>query len=105
MHLAVMAGEPERHGVAEAARDGGVLRGQAARRLGETDLVAGEQRAFGGVGDFEVAVTGDRANANGHRPLERLGRRLALLQPTIACPSSCTTLAADSGSSAPMARW
>jgi hypothetical protein len=75
-----MAGEAQRHCIAEAARDRCVVRSQAAGRLGETDLVAGEQGTFGGVGDFEIVMPGHRANANGDRPLERLRRRLAFLQ-------------------------
>ncbi len=46
MHLAVVAGEAERHRVADAARDGGILRRQPARRLGKAHLLL--KQAAGG---------------------------------------------------------
>ena len=79
MHLAVVAGEPKRHRVADAARDRRILLRQPARGLGKTDLLRKKQRAVGGERDVEVVLAGDRAHAAGHRALERLGRCLALL--------------------------
>ena len=84
VHLAVVAGEAKRHGVAEAARDRRVLQRQPARRLRQAHLLRHEQRAVGGEGHLDVALAGDRAHAAGDRPLERLGRRLALLRAS--CP-------------------
>ncbi len=79
MHLAVVAGEAQRHGVADAARDRRVLRRQPARRLRQPHLLRQQQRPVGGERHVEVALAGDRAHAARDGPLERLGRRLALL--------------------------
>jgi hypothetical protein len=73
--LGIVHGELQRHGVAVAAHDRGVLRRELARRLGQARLVTREARLVGGIGDFEVAA-GDGAHAGGDRALERLGRAL-----------------------------
>src|ERR1700730_19213417 len=48
---------------------------ESARRPRKPRLAAGKARALGGKTDFEIALAGDRAQANADGALERLGRR------------------------------
>ena len=49
-------------------------RTELARRLRQPDLAANDAGALGCERDFELGLLGDRAQATGHRALERLGR-------------------------------
>ena len=74
MHHRIMTGELERDRIGMAAHDRGVRPGELARRLGQPCLAADDAGAFGGKGDFELGLAGNRAQAARDRPLERLGR-------------------------------
>ena len=84
MHVGVVAGEPQRHGITMAAHDGRFLRGQLAGWLGQTGasalLGADQRRTFRRETDFEVMTAGHGAHATGDRPLERLSRRGLVLR-------------------------
>ena len=75
MHRRIMAGEPQRNRVGVAAHDGRLPLVEPARRLRQPHLAAGKAGTLGGEGDLDVALAGDRAQADADRALERLGRR------------------------------
>ena len=74
MHARIVTGELERDRVGVPAHDRGLAGGELARRLRQPDLAADHAGALGREGDFEVGLARDRAQAAGHRALERLGR-------------------------------
>ena len=76
MHGRVVAGEPQRDRIGVAAHDGRLALIEPARRLRQPRLAAGQPGALGGEGDLEIALAGDRAQADADRALERLGRRV-----------------------------
>ena len=84
MHLGIVAGETQRHGIGVAAHDRGILRIEPSRRLGQPCF-----RAFRGadqagalwrVGHLELGVARHRTHATSDRPLERLLGRLGFLR-------------------------
>ena len=76
MHGRIVTGEPQRHRIGVAAHDRGLALGEPARRLRQPRLAAGQARPLGGERHFEIALAGDRAQADADRALERLGRRV-----------------------------
>jgi hypothetical protein len=73
MHAGIVTGELERDRVGMPAHDRSLARGELARRLRQPDLAADNAGTLGGEGDVELALARDRAQAAGHRALERLG--------------------------------
>ncbi len=75
VHGRIVTGEPERNRIGVAAHDRRLALVEPPRRLRQPRLAAGEPRPLGGERNFEIALAGDRAQANADRALERLGRR------------------------------
>ena len=75
MHRRVVTGEPQRDRIGVAAHDGGLALIEPPRRLRQPRLAAGEPRTLGRERHFEIALAGDRFQANADRALERFGRR------------------------------
>ena len=75
VHVGIVTGELERDRVGMAAHDRGFLARELARRLRQPRLAADHAGTLGGVGDLQLGLARDRAQAAGHRALERLGRR------------------------------
>ena len=75
MHRRVVTGEPQRDRIGMAAHDRRLAFVEPARRLRQPRLAAGQAGALGGEAHFEIALAGDRAQADADRALERLGRR------------------------------
>jgi hypothetical protein len=61
VHDIVVAGEAQGGGIGVTTNDGGVLRRELARRLGQLDLAAGQSGPLGRIGDFELGVPGNGA--------------------------------------------
>ena len=82
MDRVVVAGEPQRHRIGEAAQDRRLARIGLARRLGQArarPVRPADQRGLvGGEGDFEFGMARHRARAGGERALERLVGRIRL---------------------------
>ena len=76
VNLRIMTGEFQRDGISMAAHDRGIALGHLARGLRQPRFARRKARPLGGEGDFELGRSRDRAQAAGHRALERLGRRL-----------------------------
>ena len=74
MDRRIVAGEPQRQRVADAAGDCDIGRRRLARRLRKLCLLAGERRPVGSEGHFQIRLGGDRPHAADHSALERLGR-------------------------------
>ena len=74
VHPRVVTGELECDGVSVAAHDCGLPPTELSRRLGQTRLAGDDAGAFGGKGNFEFGLAGDRTQASRDRALERLGR-------------------------------
>ncbi len=74
MHEGVVAGHAQGDRIGVAAHDGGVGARELAGRLGQTRLAAHHAGPLGGKRHFELGMARDRAQAAGHRALERLGR-------------------------------
>ncbi len=72
----VVTRELERDGVGVSAHDRRIGTGELARRLRQAGLAADDAGTLGGECDFKLGLAGDGAQAAGHRPLERLGRRV-----------------------------
>ena len=68
----VMAGNPQRHGVAIAAGDRQLLPRNLAAWIGQLDLVADQRRAVVRKGNFDTRLVGDGAHAIGQGLLQRL---------------------------------
>ena len=75
VHRRIVTSEPQRDGIGMAAHDGGLALVEPARRLRQPHLAAGQAGPLGGKRDFEIAIAGDRAQADADGALERLGRR------------------------------
>ena len=75
MHRRIVTGEPQRDRVGVAAHDRGLALVEPARRLRQPRLAAGKAGPLGGERDLEIALAGDRPQADADRALERLGRR------------------------------
>jgi hypothetical protein len=69
-----MAGEPQRDRVGMAANDCSLALVQSPRRLRQTRLAADKPRPFRGKVDFEIALAGNRFEANSDGALKGLGR-------------------------------
>ena len=84
VHICVMAGHAQGHGIRMAAHDGRLARGELARGLGQARLGAitraREGGSLGGEGHLEVAVLGHGPQAARHGPFERLLRGFGLLR-------------------------
>ncbi len=74
----IVAGEPQREGIGEPAKDRRLARVGLARRLRQPGLrplrPGDERRLVGGKGDLELRMARHRAGARDERPLERLVR-------------------------------
>ena len=70
----VVAGHAQRDRVGMAAHDRGIGRRELARRLRQPRLAARHAGPFGRERDLKLGLARDRAQAAGHRALERLGR-------------------------------
>ena len=88
----VVAGEPQREGVGEPAKDRRLARIGLARRLRQPGLrplrPGDERRLVGGEGDLELRMARQRAGAGDERPLERLVRLIRLSRPACGCWSA-----------------
>jgi hypothetical protein len=108
----VVTGELECDGVGVAAHDCGLRAAELSRRLGQTRLAGDDTGAFGGKGNFELGLAGDRTQASRDRALERLGRGFLrrISGPDVRRHHSVTgiqlsaTLTDDSGNSTPKQR-
>ena len=66
----VVAGAPQRHGIAQPAGDRDVVARRLLRQLRQPRAVAGQRRLVLGEGDFQLVVAGDRAHADADGALE-----------------------------------
>ena len=74
MHRRIMAGEAQGNRVGVAAHDGRLPIIEPARRFRQPHLVGGQAGTLRGECDLDVALAGNRAQANTDGALERLGR-------------------------------
>ena len=75
VHRGVVARELERDRVGMTAHDRGLLPVELARRLRQPHLAANQSRPLGRKRHLKLGLFRDRAQAAGHRALERLGGR------------------------------
>ena len=121
MHRRVVTGEPQRDRIGVAAHDCSFPRVEPPRRLRQPRLAAGKPGALCREADFEIALAGNRAQADADRSLERFSRRVlgGRFRLDVRGHSSCSfprgrgkvnatyesaTLTADSGNSCPKQR-
>ena len=76
VHFGIVAGEFQRDRVGVTAHDRGIAPGHFARRLRQPRLAWRQPRPLGRERHLKLRLSRDRAQAGGHRALERLGRRL-----------------------------
>jgi hypothetical protein len=113
MHPLVVAGDAQRHGVAERPRVTAMSRAVILRGGSGSRAEVPERPGRSVENDLQFRLAGDGAHGQRHRPLERLGVGAVVAR---LCwdvvdrgrpsgPQLMTTLAADSGSSSPKQRW
>ena len=77
MNGIVVTRHPQRDRICMAAHDCGIGGRELARRLRQPRLAAGSAGPLRRERDLEIGPVRNRAQAPGHRPLERLGRGFA----------------------------
>jgi len=75
MDAHVVAGAPERQGIADAAGDRHVVLRGLLRQFGQAGAAAGQRRLVLGEADLQLLVAGDGAHGDRQRTLEAVGFR------------------------------
>ena len=91
MGIRIVAGETQRHGIAEAAGNGNFLRGGFLGNFRQAHALAGKTRPFIGENDFDFGIASDGSHASGNRLTQRfrIDRRTRFRSGIVAARCHC----------------